>query len=163
MGLACQLTVEELRTGLESVAPVAGRLSVQLAESGALVIDDCYNANPGSARAAIDTLVASEGRSTLVMGAMRELGTDSVDLHRQLGVYARESGVTQFWGVGDELKVAVDAFGDSGRWFPDCSGAVAQAPAAFSDGDTVLIKGSRGARMERVLRALVPIEAGEGV
>ncbi|MEP5567977.1 MAG: UDP-N-acetylmuramoyl-tripeptide--D-alanyl-D-alanine ligase [Halioglobus sp.] len=163
VGLACELTLEEIRCGLESVTPVAGRLSVQRAESGAFVIDDCYNANPGSARAAIDTLVASEGRSTLIMGAMRELGEDSVELHRQLGVYAREAGVTQFWGVGDELKVAVQAFGDNGRWFADCSEAVAQAPATFSDGDTVLIKGSRGARMERVLRALVPTQAGKEI
>ena len=161
VGLACELTLEEILSGLESVAPVAGRLSVQLAESGALVIDDCYNANPGSARAAIDTLVASEGRGTLVMGAMRELGEDSSELHRQLGVYARESGLAQFWGVGDELKDAVEAFGESGRWFADCDQAVAAAPAAFSSGDTVLIKGSRGARMERVLHALIPSEAGQ--
>ncbi|MEP4147308.1 MAG: UDP-N-acetylmuramoyl-tripeptide--D-alanyl-D-alanine ligase [Halioglobus sp.] len=161
VGLACELTLDEILSGLESVAPVAGRLSVQLADSGALVIDDCYNANPGSARAAIDTLVASEGRGTLVMGAMRELGEDSSELHRQLGVYARESGLAQFWGVGDELKDAVEAFGESGRWFAGCDQVVAAAPAAFSNGDTVLIKGSRGARMERVLHALIPSEAGQ--
>jgi len=156
VGLACELALDEIAAGLESVAPVAGRLSVQVAASGALVIDDCYNANPGSALAAIDTLAASEGQGTLVMGAMLELGENSVELHRQLGVHAREAGLAQFWGVGAELKVAVDAFGERGRWFEHCDQAVVAASASFSQGDTVLIKGSRGARMERVLQALVP-------
>ena len=160
VGLACELSLDEIVAGLESVAPMAGRLSVQVAASGALVIDDCYNANPGSARAAIDTLAASEGRGTLVMGAMRELGETSEELHRQLGLHAREAGIEHFWGVGAELKVAVAAFGEAGRWFADCEQAVAAAPSAFSQGDTVLIKGSRGARMERVLHALIPGEAG---
>lgn len=163
VGLACELSLDEIVSGLESVAPVAGRLSVQTAASGALVIDDCYNANPGSARAAIDTLVASEGQGTLVMGAMRELGENSEELHRQLGLYAREAGVEHLWGVGSELKVAVEAFGEAGRWFADCEQAVAAAPAAFSQGDTVLIKGSRGARMERVLHALIPGETGREI
>ena len=147
---------EDIRTGLASVAPVAGRLSAQAGLNGVLVIDDCYNANPGSARAAIDTLVASEGSSVLVMGAMRELGPDSVRLHRELGEYALQAGVERFWGVGEELQVAVEAFGEGGRWFAECEEAVMAAPGEFSAGDTVLIKGSRGARMERVLKALVP-------
>jgi len=161
VGLACGLDLEEIRTGLESVAPVAGRLSCVRATNGALVIDDCYNANPGSARAAMDTLVASDGRSTLVMGAMRELGADSAQMHRELGEYANAAGVQQFWGVGAELREAVEAFGAGGHWFADGEQAAQAAPAAFGDGDTVLIKGSRGARMERVLKALVPGEPGE--
>ena len=155
MGLACGLDLLTIKSGLESVAPVSGRLSVQRAPGGAVVIDDCYNANPGSARAAVDTLVASEGRPSLLMGAMRELGPESEQMHRELGRYAREAGVSQFWGVGAELQGAVDAFGEGGRWFADCAAAVREAPAVFAEGDTVLIKGSRGARMERVLKALL--------
>lgn len=162
VGLACELGLEEIKAGLESVSPVAGRLSSVRAANGALVIDDCYNANPGSARAAIDTLVASEGRSALVMGAMRELGDESPSLHRELGEYAREAGVERFWGVGAELQVAVEAFGKGARWYADCEQAVGEAPEAFGAGDTVLIKGSRGARMERVLKALVPDEPDKG-
>ena len=155
VGLACGLDLLTIKSGLESVAPVSGRLSVQRAPGGAVVIDDCYNANPGSARAAVDTLVASEGRPSLLMGAMRELGPESEQMHRELGRYAREAGVSQFWGVGAELQGAVDAFGEGGRWFADCAAAVREAPAVFAEGDTVLIKGSRGARMERVLKALL--------
>ena len=162
VGLACELDLDEIRAGLESVTPVAGRLSTIRAANGAVVIDDCSNANPGSARAAIDTLVASEGRGALVMGAMRELGDDSPAMHRELGQYARQAGVEKFWGVGAELQVAVEAFGAGARWFADCEQAAEEAPAAFGTGDTVLIKGSRGARMERVLKALVPDESGKG-
>ena len=156
VGLACGLSLVEITAGLESVAPVAGRLAISCGALGAQLIDDCYNANPGSTRAAIDTLAASAGKRTLVMGAMRELGSDSDAMHRELGVYAREAGLDQFWGVGEELREAVAAFGENGRWFVDTDAAVLAAQAEFAAGDTVLIKGSRGARMERVLQALTP-------
>ncbi|PLW70379.1 UDP-N-acetylmuramoyl-tripeptide--D-alanyl-D-alanine ligase [Pseudohalioglobus lutimaris] len=161
VGLACGLSLAEITAGLESVAPVAGRLALVRGAAGAQLIDDCYNANPGSAHAAIDTLAASAGRRTLIMGAMRELGSDSAAMHRELGVYAREAGLDQFWGVGDALRDAVVAFGDSGRWFADTEAACIAAGEQFGEGDTVLIKGSRGARMERVLQALAQSAEGE--
>lgn len=154
VGIACGLGLAEIVTGLESAAPVAGRLALVRGTSGARLIDDCYNANPGSTHAAIDTLAVSEGRRTLLMGAMRELGSDSQSMHRELGDYARDAGLDGFWGVGDELRDAVAAFGDSGRWFADTEAAAAAAREQFTEGDTVLVKGSRGARMERVLQAL---------
>ncbi len=156
VGLACGLTHEEISAGLASVAPAPGRLSASRAASGATVVDDCYNANPASVHAAIDLLSASDGRRTLVMGAMRELGPTSAELHRELGEYARSVGLDQFWGVGEELREAVAAFGAGGQWFAGCDEASAAALQEFGEGDVVLIKGSRGARMERVLHALVP-------
>ena len=155
IGLACELSLEQIRLGLELVRPVAGRLSAQRNGAGTLVVDDCYNANPGSVRAAIDTLAATAGRQTLVLGAMRELGRDSEAMHREMGCYARRVGLHGFWGVGAELQSAVAAFGDSGRWFADCDAALAALPGSFDERDVVLVKGSRGARMERVLRQLM--------
>jgi UDP-N-acetylmuramoyl-tripeptide--D-alanyl-D-alanine ligase len=154
VGLACELTLDEIREGLASVRPVAGRLSASRNKAGTLVIDDCYNANPGSVRAAIDTLAVSGGRRTLVLGAMRELGANSAALHRASGEYARDAGLERFWGVGEELREAVAAFGAGGRWFADCAAAVQALPGQFDSEDVVLIKGSRGARMERVLQGL---------
>lgn len=155
VGLACGLRLEEIRAGLELVQPTAGRLSSAVAHSGATVIDDCYNANPGSVRAAIDMLAGCDGRRSIVLGAMRELGPGSEALHREVGEYAALAGLERFWGVGPELRAAVAGFGQNGRWFPDCETAIAAAATEFGSGDTVLVKGSRGARMERVLHALL--------
>jgi len=154
VGLACELTLDEIRDGLESAAPVAGRLSAERIASGADVIDDCYNANPGSVRAAIDVLASCEGRSTLILGAMKELGAQSKQLHREIGTYAKMAGVDLLWGVGEELAATVEAFGDGGRFFLDREAAVSELPGRFSEGDTVLIKGSRSAGMELILAAL---------
>jgi UDP-N-acetylmuramoyl-tripeptide--D-alanyl-D-alanine ligase len=160
IGLACGLSLEEIAAGLADVRPVAGRLSVQRNAAGVLVVDDCYNANPGSVRAAIDTLAATPGRRTLVLGEMRELGDDSETLHAEMGSYARECGIEGFWGVGDALRSAVAAFGPAARWYPDCDSAAGELAAAFTASDVVLVKGSRGARMERLLQALMATVGG---
>jgi len=155
VGLACGLDLTQIQAGLEAVQPTAGRLATALSGDGATVIDDCYNANPGSVRAAIAMLAGCEGRRTLVLGAMRELGPTSETLHREIGEYAREAGIERFWGVGPELRGAVEVFGGSASWFADCDSAIDALPGEFHADDTVLIKGSRGARMERVLHALL--------
>jgi UDP-N-acetylmuramoyl-tripeptide--D-alanyl-D-alanine ligase len=163
VGLACGLRLDEIGAGLEAVQPTSGRLAAAVSPAGATVIDDCYNANPGSVRAAIDMLAGCEGRRTLVLGAMRELGPTSEALHRDIGAYARAAGLDRFWGVGPELQCAVDSFGPGGRWFADCEVAIDAIGHEFGAADTVLVKGSRSARMERVLHALLAAElAGEG-
>jgi UDP-N-acetylmuramoyl-tripeptide--D-alanyl-D-alanine ligase len=158
VGLACGLELAEIKAGLESVRSTGGRLAVSVAPGGATLIDDCYNANPGSVRAAIDLLAGCQGRRTLVLGAMLELGERSEQLHRETGAYAADAGIEQFCGVGPLLRPAVTAFGAGGRWFSDCDAAVAALAGEFAAGDTVLVKGSRGARMEQLLHAL---QAGE--
>jgi UDP-N-acetylmuramoyl-tripeptide--D-alanyl-D-alanine ligase len=162
VGLACGLRLEEIGAGLETVRPTAGRLASSVSAAGVTVIDDCYNANPGSVRAAIDMLAGCEGRRTLALGVMLELGPDSEALHRQVGEYAAAAGIDRFWGVGSELQCAVDGFGRGGRWFADCETAIKALGGQFETGDVVLVKGSRGARMERLLHALLATEpAGE--
>lgn len=163
VGLACELSLAEIKQGLESVMPVAGRLSTRQVSSGAQVIDDCYNANPGSVRAAIDLLSSCDGDTTLILGTMGELGADSSAMHTDIGAYAKASGVDQFWGVGPELEEAVAAFGKGGRFFAEKSLALEALPGAFATGDIVLIKGSRSTAMEHVLHALYnqPLQ-GEG-
>jgi UDP-N-acetylmuramoyl-tripeptide--D-alanyl-D-alanine ligase len=155
VALACGLGLEQIRAGLEAVRPTSGRLATALSPAGATVIDDCYNANPGSVRAAIALMAGCEGRRTLVLGAMLELGPTSETLHREMGEYARALGLEGFWGVGPELQGAVDAFGQGGRWFANCEAAIEALHGEFNSNDSVLVKGSRGARMERVLHALL--------
>jgi UDP-N-acetylmuramoyl-tripeptide--D-alanyl-D-alanine ligase len=159
VGLACQLSLSQICQGLESVRPVAGRLRSVDSASGAKLIDDCYNANPGSVRAAIDLLASCEGRRTLMLGAMKELGERSAELHLEIGEYAREAGIDQLWGVGEELRETVQGFGDHARHFADRESLVTALQDQFGDGDSVLVKGSRSAGMEQVLQAL----AGENL
>ncbi|MFV0277616.1 MAG: UDP-N-acetylmuramoyl-tripeptide--D-alanyl-D-alanine ligase, partial [Parahaliea sp.] len=162
VGLTCELPLSEIAVGLASVAPIPGRLVVRRGAGGSTVIDDCYNANPGSVRAAIDLLAEGGGRRTLILGAMRELGEESAALHRQMGEYARERGIDQFWGVGEELLPAVAGFGEGARHFGDRAGAIAALPGAFGPQDTVLIKGSRSAGMEQILAELATDSDSEG-
>ena len=159
VGLACELSLAQICRGLESVRPVAGRLRAVDSASGATLIDDCYNANPGSVRAAIDILASCGGRRTLMLGAMKELGERSAELHRQIGEYARQAGIDQLWGVGEELLDTVKGFGAGGRHFADRELLVAALDGQFGVGDSVLVKGSRSAGMEQVLQAL----AGDNV
>ncbi len=163
VGLACELSLTDIRDGLESLQPVEGRLRSMRSPQGVVVIDDCYNANPGSVRAAIDMLAACPGQRTLVLGAMLELGANSSALHREVGEYARSAGIDQLWGVGPELEVCVNAFGTNGRYFEDRAAVLSTLEGQFGVGDTVLVKGSRSAGMEQVLKALLPdTKAQEG-
>ncbi len=163
VGLACDCSLIEIRDGLESLRPVEGRLRSTRSAQGVVVIDDCYNANPGSVKAAIDMLAACSGQRTLVLGAMLELGANSSALHREVGEYALAAGIDHLWGVGAELEICVNAFGTNGRFFENRAAAVSAVQGQFSLGDTVLVKGSRGAGMEQVLRALLAeLKAKEG-
>jgi len=162
VGIACEISIAGIKQGLASVAAVAGRLAILKADCGANLVDDCYNANPGSVKAAIDLLAQCEGRRTLVLGAMKELGPDSEALHIEVARYARAAGIEQLWGVGEELRTAVQAFASGGRFFPDRQAVVAAATGAFSPADTVLLKGSRSAGMELVLKALATAQSDFG-
>lgn len=154
-GLACGLSLTAIRDGLESLQPVAGRLRVQQSKSGAAIIDDCYNANPGSVSAAIEMLAQCNGRTVLVLGAMGELGERSAQLHREVGVLAADKGISLLVGVGEELKETVEAFGAGGSHCTSRDAAIALLEKELKVGDTALVKGSRSTGMEKVLHALV--------
>ena len=155
VGLACGVTLVDIRDGLEAARPVDGRLRTLSSPDGASIIDDCYNANPGSVRAAIDLLATCEGKRTLVLGAMHELGDSSAALHREIGEYALRAGIDQLWGVGAELEGCVEAFGERGQHFDSREAVLVGLDGQFNSDDTVLIKGSRSAGMELVLQALL--------
>ena len=139
VGLACELSLAQICRGLESVQPVSGRLRPVSTALGVTLIDDCYNANPGSVRAAIDLLAGCGGRRTIMLGAMKELGAESAELHRQVCAYAREAGIDQLWGVGGELRDTVEGFREGARHIPDREALVAPARDAFGSEDTVLV------------------------
>lgn len=160
MALAAGAGFDAIVEGLENAAPVKGRQVTHALGRGNRVIDDSYNANPGSLAAALATL-AGKGEAWLVLGDMRELGLEGPALHAEAGRQARAAGLTRLWTVGELAAEASAAFGDGGRHF-DSREALAKAlheALATVEGVRVLVKGSRGSAMETVVAAL---RAGEG-
>ena len=146
--------LDDARHALAGLAPVPGRLCPMTGANGARLIDDSYNANPDSVVAALRVLVSAPGRRTLVLGDLAELGDDAVALHHQLGVRAAEFGVDGLLTVGDMSAAAGRAFGVGHRHFATRDELAAYLGARLSGDDTVLVKGSRSARMDEVVRQL---------
>ena len=160
LALGAGIGLAVIAAGLNAARPVAGRLNIHRLAGGAMLIDDSYNANPGSLNAAIDTLATGGGERWLVLGDMRELGDDAASLHAEVGRRAKASGIARLYALGEFSASAVDAFGDHGRGF-DSHAALADRLradiAAHANAETlrVLIKGSRGSAMDRIVNALL--------
>ena len=159
MALGAGATLEQVRDGLNAVQPVAGRLISHRLHSGAVLVDDSYNANPGSLDAAIDTLASSGSEGWLVLGDMRELGADEVALHAQAGARAKAAGIARLYAMGALSKAAVDAFGEGARSFASHAELADALSAELRAGVRVLVKGSRGSAMDRIVKALLAGDA----
>jgi UDP-N-acetylmuramoyl-tripeptide--D-alanyl-D-alanine ligase len=162
VGWEAGLATDEIAAGLAAFTPVAGRMAASHPGRGVILIDDSYNANPASVAAAVDALMArrGRGRTVLVLGEMRELGTQSAALHRQVGGEAVRAGIDRLYVTGEKLAAAV-ATGAlaAGMAAGDVLVASKEEIAAdlaawLAPGDTVLVKGSRAAAMETVVAAL---------
>ena len=145
-----------VREGLEAMRPVPGRLCLRPLAGGSVLIDDTYNANPGSLRAALDVLADRGGERWLALGDMAELGDEGRGLHREAGRLARERGVVRLYGLGPLAAEAVRAFGPGGRGYPSHDALTAELRADLGERSpiTLLVKGSRSTAMERVVQAL---------
>lgn len=159
MALAADVDIAHIVAGLQAARPVAGRLVARQLGSGAQLIDDSYNANPGSLRAAIDTLAVGGGESWLVLGDMRELGADEVAMHAEVGRQAKAAGIARLYALGILSVHAADAFGAGAKCFEDHSTLTESLRGDLHAGVRVLVKGSRGSAMDRVASALLE---GEG-
>jgi UDP-N-acetylmuramoyl-tripeptide--D-alanyl-D-alanine ligase len=151
---AAGATAEQVVAGLEAAEVPGGRLTEVAGRGGATLIDDSYNANPASMRAALEW-ACGLGRPVLfVMGDMGELGVDAATLHAEIGARARELGVARLFAIGALTPRAVDAFGAGASHHADLDGLCRALEPVLEPGSVVLIKGSRSARMERVVDAL---------
>jgi len=124
------------------------------------VLDDTYNANPSSLRAAIDVLRELPGESYLVLGDMGELGSDAAQLHAEMGAYARESGIAGLFTLGPLSAQAGRSFGIQAQTFSEFDALVTALRSQLRPEVAVLVKGSRSAGMERVVKALLAQESG---
>ncbi len=155
--LAAGATLAAVAEGLAAYVGIQGRLQRRRASSGALVLDDSYNANPDSVRAAIDVLAAMPGHTWLVLGDMGELGETSAQIHDEIGGYAKSKGIDGLFALGEMTAVAVRNFSEGGHHFSSPEALVRALSARLDADSVVLVKGSRFMRMERVADALAAV------
>ena len=165
IGHALGMEADAIAAGLQAARPVQGRLLSHVLADGTTLVDDSYNANPGSLAAAIDTLAASPDEAWLVLGDMRELGADEVALHAQVGAQAKAAGIKRLHALGPLSAHAVDAFGEGACHHASHDALAAVLMAELQErndaqaGLRVLVKGSRGSAMDRIVRALLQRDA----
>lgn len=156
--LAAGVPLTAVVAGLEGFAGVKGRLQRRVGKSGAEILDDTYNANPDSVRAGIDVLATTIGRKILVLGDMGEIGEASGQYHDEIGGYAKSQGVDLLFALGEATKAAVRNFGEGARHFCHVDKLIAALDKEAGPETTVLVKGSRFMKMERVADALAVAE-----
>ncbi|MGB3741237.1 MAG: bifunctional UDP-N-acetylmuramoyl-L-alanyl-D-glutamate--2,6-diaminopimelate ligase MurE/UDP-N-acetylmuramoyl-tripeptide--D-alanyl-D-alanine ligase MurF [Castellaniella sp.] len=149
-----------IAAGLAAFVPVGGRMRPQLLADGFHLIDDTYNANPDSVRAAIDVLAGLDGRKVLVLGDMAEVGDQGPSMHAEVGAYARQCGIQCLLTLGTASVEAARAFGDGAQAFDSLDALLPRLLAARPA--HILVKGSRSMRMERVVHALQTNGADQG-
>ena len=149
---------DDIQTGLALLKPVPGRLQPLAGDNGIGIINDSYNANPDSVKAAIDMLATAPGRRWLVLGELAEMGEDGSAFYRELGEYANRSGIDRLYALGNAGQAAA-MLGESGATFTTRQQMIDRLRAELRPGDRVLVKGSRSAAMERVVQALC-VEGG---
>jgi len=155
VAVAANVNLQTIADGIGALQAVPGRLQLKPGVNGARVIDDTYNANPNSLRAGLDVLASCEGEKFLVLGDMGELGENSIELHQQAGADAARLNIDRIFTLGGFSEEATEAFGENGQHFEDVDELVNAIVPILSKDATVLVKGSRMMRMERVVQALL--------
>ncbi len=156
---ALGVSLAHIARGLTQFQPAHGRLCVYAGEAGSTVIDDTYNANPDSMRAAIAVLAAKPGTRILVVGDMKELGVDGPAMHREIGVEARKANIHAVFGLGTLAHEIVKTFGSGAQHFDDVPALLAALTPTLHANTTVLVKGSRSMKMERIVEKIAPYVA----
>ncbi len=152
--IALGLSPDVIARGLSGMHAVDGRWQLRPGLRGAKLIDDTYNANPGSLGVALDLLTNSDDECWLVLGDMGELGDTGETLHRQMGQQARDAGLRHLFSLGPLAASATEAFGEGGERFDSMDALVERLRERLAPGITVLVKGSRAMHLERVIEAL---------
>lgn len=159
--LAAGVGLAAVVEGLESFSGVKGRLQRRAGKQGAEILDDTYNANPDSVRAGIDVLASTIGRKLMVLGDMGEIGEASGQYHDEIGGYAKSQGIDRLFALGDQAQLAVRNFGEGARHYCNVEKLIAAVDKELGPDTTVLVKGSRFMKMERVADALAAPVAPE--
>jgi UDP-N-acetylmuramoyl-tripeptide--D-alanyl-D-alanine ligase len=152
--LSLDISLVTIKSGLENMLPVKGRLQIKMGKKGSRIIDDTYNANPSSLEAALKVLSHYKGARYLVLGDMGELGDTEIELHKDAGELAKQLGIDKLFTLGELSINALQGFGSDSFYF-ETHNELNEALLNYLDEDvTVLVKGSRAMQMERVVNAL---------
>jgi UDP-N-acetylmuramoyl-tripeptide--D-alanyl-D-alanine ligase len=154
VGYALGVPEAQTAAGLAAFRGPKGRMQRRAGRNGAVLIDDTYNANPESTLAAVAVLGAMPGRRLLVLGDMGELGDETERGHTRVGAAARAAGIEGLYTLGNASAATAAAFGDGARHFERIDDLLEALAPELGAGVTVLVKGSRFMRMERVVQAL---------
>jgi UDP-N-acetylmuramoyl-tripeptide--D-alanyl-D-alanine ligase len=154
-GYALGLSIDQIVCGLELAQTEACRLKEYHLANDILLIDDSYNANPLSTRAALTYLSACKGEKIFIFADMKELGDNVIAMHAEIGRFAKALGVEYFIGFGEMAAYAVEAFGERGHAFMDKSQLIAKVQSMFTKNQIVLVKGSNSMHMSNVVQALI--------
>ena len=153
VGTQLGLTPEEIKRGLESFENVGSRNHIIKTDT-LTIIDDCYNANPTSTKAGLDTLSKLGGRRVAILGDMKELGTDEIALHREVGAYAKEVGIDMLVAVGPLSEATAEGYGKGAYYYATVERCIDRLKRYLRPGDTILVKASHSMRFERIVEAL---------
>jgi UDP-N-acetylmuramoyl-tripeptide--D-alanyl-D-alanine ligase len=140
--------------GLHQFAGVNGRMQKKYGLRGATLIDDTYNANPESVRAAIDVLASAGGTKILVLGDMGELGDSAASLHERIGTESREAGIDKLFALGELSRHSAASFGPGARHYETMEELVPGVLELLAPDVTLLVKGSRFMKMERLVKSI---------
>ena len=156
LALQAGVSFAETAARLATFGNIKGRLQQKRGIRNALILDDTYNANPDSMKAALDVLAKQPAPRVFVMGDMGELGEDEApSMHEEIGVYARDLGIEYAYFVGDNSVQAAEKFGGNGLWFADKDPLIQVLAHDLPERASVLVKGSRFMQMEEVVAALL--------
>lgn len=145
------LSDEQIKKGVEAYKTVGSRANV-INNGKIRIIDDCYNANPTSVKASLETLKNFRGRTVAVLGDMKELGTDELQLHFDTGAYAKQIGIDVVLAAGPLAKSLAD--GADGKWYETKEELIKALPEIIKEGDTVLVKASHSMHFEKIVEFL---------
>ena len=153
VGTKLGLTADEIKRGIESFRNVGSRNNI-IKTADYTIIDDCYNANPTSTKAGLDTLSKLSGRRVAVLGDMKELGASELSLHKEVGAYAKEVGIDILIAVGPLSKATAEGFGSGAYYFETVDECIENLAGILQKGDTALVKASHSMRFEKITEAL---------
>ncbi len=152
VGVQLGLTADQIKRGIESFENVGSRGRIVKTDR-LTVIDDCYNANPTSTKAGLDTLSKLDGRKTAVLGDMKELGKDELALHKEVGAYAKSVGVDSLIAVGPLSKATAEGYGEGAVYFESVDDCIKEINDLLQTG-TALVKASHSMHFERIVEAI---------